>query len=170
MYAWGKKRKLLVFTAVYVCVKAKLTLVRFFFKKKFWHLSLRLNLLSFLILIAMELKAYQSVTQVVCEFPAAVLPQNYSDSDLSSFAKKCHLLSALIASFCTIHYIYSDVVCYSNGLRQRTSCGRHNYSAAGLSVCGKMYFADKICRLVQYLSGTFENLSTGHVGHYHYKR
>ena len=30
MYAWGKKRKLLVFTAVYVCVKAKLTLVRFF--------------------------------------------------------------------------------------------------------------------------------------------
>ena len=31
MYAWGKKRKLLVFTAVYVCVKAKLTLVRFFF-------------------------------------------------------------------------------------------------------------------------------------------
>ena len=31
MYACGKKRKLLVFTAVYVCVKAKLTLVRFFF-------------------------------------------------------------------------------------------------------------------------------------------
>ena len=31
MYAWGKKRKLLVFTAVYVCVKAKLTLVSFFF-------------------------------------------------------------------------------------------------------------------------------------------
>ena len=35
MYAWGKKRKLLVFTAVYVCVKAKLTLVFCL------HLSLR---------------------------------------------------------------------------------------------------------------------------------
>ena len=32
----GKKRKLLVFTAVYVCVKAKLTLVRFFFFKFFF--------------------------------------------------------------------------------------------------------------------------------------
>ena len=31
MYAWGKKRKMLVFTGVYVCVKAKLTLVSFFF-------------------------------------------------------------------------------------------------------------------------------------------
>ena len=40
MYAWGKKRKLLVFTAVYVCVKAKLTLVRFFFNFFFLHLSL----------------------------------------------------------------------------------------------------------------------------------
>ena len=30
MYAWGKKGKMLVFTGVYVCVKAKLTLVRFF--------------------------------------------------------------------------------------------------------------------------------------------
>ena len=40
MYAWGKKRKLLVFTAVYVCVKAKLTLVRFFFIFFFLHLSL----------------------------------------------------------------------------------------------------------------------------------
>ena len=41
MYAWGKKRKLLVFTAVYVCVKAKLTLVRFFFIFFCLHLSLR---------------------------------------------------------------------------------------------------------------------------------
>ena len=40
MYAWGKKRKLLVFTAVYVCVQAKLTLVRFFFNFFFLHLSL----------------------------------------------------------------------------------------------------------------------------------
>ena len=39
MYAWGKKQKLLVFTAVYVCVQAKLTLVRFFFNF-FLHLSL----------------------------------------------------------------------------------------------------------------------------------
>ena len=31
MYAWGKKGKILVFTGVYVCVKAKLTPVRFFF-------------------------------------------------------------------------------------------------------------------------------------------
>ena len=31
MYAWGKKGKMLVFTGVYVCVKAKLTLVSFFF-------------------------------------------------------------------------------------------------------------------------------------------
>ena len=31
MYAWGKKGKILVFTGVYVCVKAKLTLVSFFF-------------------------------------------------------------------------------------------------------------------------------------------
>ena len=30
MYAWGKKGKMLVFTGVYVCVKAKLTLVSFF--------------------------------------------------------------------------------------------------------------------------------------------
>ena len=27
MYAWGKKGKMLVFTGVYVCVNAKLTLV-----------------------------------------------------------------------------------------------------------------------------------------------
>ena len=31
MYAWGKKGKMLVFKGVYVCVKAKLTLVSFFF-------------------------------------------------------------------------------------------------------------------------------------------
>ena len=31
MYAWGKKGKMLVFTGVYVCVKANLTLVSFFF-------------------------------------------------------------------------------------------------------------------------------------------
>ena len=31
MYAWGKKGKMLVFTGVYVCVKAKLTVVSFFF-------------------------------------------------------------------------------------------------------------------------------------------
>ena len=31
MYDWGKKRKMLVFTGVYVCVKAKLTFVSFFF-------------------------------------------------------------------------------------------------------------------------------------------
>ena len=30
MYAWGKKGKMLVFTGVYVCVKANLTLVSFF--------------------------------------------------------------------------------------------------------------------------------------------
>ena len=30
MYAWGKKGKMLLFTGVYVCVKAKLTLVSFF--------------------------------------------------------------------------------------------------------------------------------------------
>ena len=30
MYAWGKKGKMLVFTGVYVCVRAKLTLVSFF--------------------------------------------------------------------------------------------------------------------------------------------
>ena len=30
MYDWGKKRKMLVFTGVYVCVKAKLTFVSFF--------------------------------------------------------------------------------------------------------------------------------------------
>ena len=30
MYAWGKKGKMLVFTGVYVCVKAKLTLFSFF--------------------------------------------------------------------------------------------------------------------------------------------
>ena len=30
MYAWGKKGKMLVFTGVYVCVKAKLTLVSLF--------------------------------------------------------------------------------------------------------------------------------------------
>ena len=30
MYDWGKKRKMLVFTGVYVCVKAKLTFVIFF--------------------------------------------------------------------------------------------------------------------------------------------
>ena len=30
MYAWGKKGKMLVFTGVYVCVKAKLTFVSFF--------------------------------------------------------------------------------------------------------------------------------------------
>ena len=37
----GKKRKLLVFTAVYVCVKAKLTLISFFFFFFFctFHLS-----------------------------------------------------------------------------------------------------------------------------------
>ena len=35
MYVWGKKRKMLVFTGVYVCVKAKLTLVRFFSKNFF---------------------------------------------------------------------------------------------------------------------------------------
>ena len=29
MYAWGKKGKMLVFTGVYVCVKAKLALVFF---------------------------------------------------------------------------------------------------------------------------------------------
>ena len=43
MYAWGNKRKLLVFTAMYVCVKAKLTLVRFF-SKFFLHLSLNPSL------------------------------------------------------------------------------------------------------------------------------
>ena len=32
MYDWGKKRNMLVFTGVYVCVKAKLTFVSFFFK------------------------------------------------------------------------------------------------------------------------------------------
>ena len=32
MYDWGKKRKMLVFTGVYVCVKAKLTFVSFFFQ------------------------------------------------------------------------------------------------------------------------------------------
>ena len=40
MYAWGKKRKMLVFTGVYVCVKAKLTFVSFFFNFFFLHLSL----------------------------------------------------------------------------------------------------------------------------------
>ena len=30
MYDWGKKRNMLVFTGVYVCVKAKLTCVSFF--------------------------------------------------------------------------------------------------------------------------------------------
>ena len=39
MYAWGKKGKMLVFTGVYVCVKAKLTLVSFFLPF-FLHLSL----------------------------------------------------------------------------------------------------------------------------------
>ena len=39
MYAWGKKGKMLVFTGVYVCVKAKLTLVSFF-SLFFLHLSL----------------------------------------------------------------------------------------------------------------------------------
>ena len=42
MYAWGKKRKMLVFTGVYVCVKAKLTLVSFFsifFFPPFPHLN-----------------------------------------------------------------------------------------------------------------------------------
>ena len=39
MYDWGKKRKMLVFTGVYVCVKAKLTFVSFF--PFFLHLSLR---------------------------------------------------------------------------------------------------------------------------------
>ena len=42
MYAWGKKRKLLVFTAVYVCVKAKLTFVSFF-SIFFLHLSLTIE-------------------------------------------------------------------------------------------------------------------------------
>ena len=41
MYAWGKKGKMLVFTGVYVCVKAKLTLVRFFFLFFFLHLSFK---------------------------------------------------------------------------------------------------------------------------------
>ena len=39
MYDWGKKRKMLVFTGVYVCVKAKLTFVSFF-SIFFLHLSL----------------------------------------------------------------------------------------------------------------------------------
>jgi len=40
MYDWGKKRKMLVFTGVYVCVKAKLTFVSFFFNFFILHLSL----------------------------------------------------------------------------------------------------------------------------------
>ena len=40
MYAWGKKGKMLVFTRVYVCVKAKLTLVSFFYFF-FMHLPLK---------------------------------------------------------------------------------------------------------------------------------
>ena len=46
MYDWGKKRKMLVFTGVYVCVKAKLTFVSFFFNF-FLHLSLSRILLYF---------------------------------------------------------------------------------------------------------------------------
>ena len=44
MYDWGKKRKMLVFTGVYVCVKAKLTLVSFFLLFYFVHLPLKLLL------------------------------------------------------------------------------------------------------------------------------
>ena len=41
MYAWGKKGKMLVFTGVYVCVKAKLTFVSFFLL--FLHLPLTVS-------------------------------------------------------------------------------------------------------------------------------
>ena len=44
MYAGRKKGKLLVFTGVYVCVKAKLKLVSFFFPFYFLHLSLMVQL------------------------------------------------------------------------------------------------------------------------------
>ena len=40
MYAWGEKRKNVSFSRVYVCVKAKLTFVSFFFLFIFLHLSL----------------------------------------------------------------------------------------------------------------------------------
>jgi len=39
MYAWGKKGKMLVFTGVYVCVRAKLTLVSFFFFAPFPYMD-----------------------------------------------------------------------------------------------------------------------------------
>ena len=42
MYAWGKNPKMLVFTRVYVCVKAKITLVSLTLRKKL-HLSLLLK-------------------------------------------------------------------------------------------------------------------------------
>ena len=41
MYAWGKKSKSVSFSRVYVCVKAKLTLVSFFFTFFSMQLSLR---------------------------------------------------------------------------------------------------------------------------------
>ena len=41
MYAWGEKRKNVSFSRVYVCVKAKLTFVSFFFLFIFLHLSLK---------------------------------------------------------------------------------------------------------------------------------
>ena len=52
MYAWGKKRKLLVFTAVYVCVKAKLTLVWFFFFNFFCTFPLTYYLMKHLFSLA----------------------------------------------------------------------------------------------------------------------
>ena len=39
-HAWEKISKMLVFTRVYVCVKAKLTFISFFFQFFFVHLSL----------------------------------------------------------------------------------------------------------------------------------
>ena len=79
IFAWGKKRKLLVFTAVYVCVKAKLTLVSFF-SIFFLHLSLivsahlltQLQYLSVVIILNFRIRFYQKFQLAIFAFMVAV--------------------------------------------------------------------------------------------------
>ena len=59
MYAWGKKGKMLVFTGVHVCVKAKLTLLVYFW---FYFLYIFSNgcakILPFCVKATKKLKKY----------------------------------------------------------------------------------------------------------------